>query len=189
MDERSAYCRLNSRGDFEDVITEMNDEHFDNWQNVRAITISRHDLAKYMVLTDTALVTNFDFTRFVPEFFSSWNGVDEQVYQSRDLYYRSRVIPNHASYANGHLVLNTNLTVKDLVEEWNAEWDTSALSSTLPSRLLTEKIDRLVETSCGPDHIVSYFTDSDLPWEMSPAFFRPEVLQKYKADSGEVYDQ
>jgi len=30
--------------------------------------------------------------------------------------------------------------------------------------------------------LVNYYTESELPWEISPAFFRPEVLQKYKQD-------
>ncbi len=31
--------------------------------------------------------------------------------------------------------------------------------------------------------VANYFTASDLPFEMSPAFFRPDVLLKYKGDS------
>ena len=125
MDERSAYCRLDSRGDIENVITEFDDEHSDPWQRVRAVTICGHDLATYMALSNTALVIKFDFTRFVPGSFSSWEGPDERIYQARDLYYRSRVIPSHASYASGHLVLHTGLSENDLVEEWKAEEDTS----------------------------------------------------------------
>ncbi len=181
MDERRAYCRLNSRGDFEDVISEFDDEHSDNWQRVRAFTIGGYDLATYMVLTDTALVTKFDFTRFVPDSFSSWGGVDEEVYQSKNTYYRSRVIPNHASYANGHIVLRTSMSENDLVEKWKAEEDTST-KRYASFKILDRKNKRLIETSCGPGHIVNYFTDSDLPWEISPAFFRPEVLRKYKGD-------
>ena len=39
------------------------------------------------------------------------------------------------------------------------------------------------EISCAPGATANYFTQSDLPFELSPAFFRPEVLAKYKADS------
>ena len=116
MDERRAFCRLDSRGDIENIISVFDDEHSDPWQRVRAITIRRRDLATYMALSDTALVTKFDFTRFVPGAFSSWDGPDERIYEAKDLFYRSRVIPNHASYANGHMVLHTKLTEDDLVE-------------------------------------------------------------------------
>jgi len=38
------------------------------------------------------------------------------------------------------------------------------------------------ELSCDPEQLSNYFTASPHPFEMSPAFFRPEVLSKYKAD-------
>ncbi|MBK7841726.1 MAG: hypothetical protein IPJ49_29385 [Candidatus Obscuribacter sp.] len=37
--------------------------------------------------------------------------------------------------------------------------------------------------SCAPGKTVNYFTPQiDLPWEVTPAFFKPDVLSKYKAD-------
>ena len=42
---------------------------------------------------------------------------------------------------------------------------------------------RIAEISCAPGATANYFTESDLPFELSPAYFRPEVLSKYKADS------
>jgi hypothetical protein len=38
------------------------------------------------------------------------------------------------------------------------------------------------ECSCDPAQLGNYFVESDLPFQTSPAFFRPEVLLKYKAD-------
>ena len=38
------------------------------------------------------------------------------------------------------------------------------------------------ECSCDPAKLGNYFVESDLPFETSFAFFRPEVLAKYKAD-------
>ena len=181
MDERSAFCRLDSRGDIEDIISVFDDEHSDPWQRVRAITIRGHDLATYMALSNTALVTKFDFTRFVPGTFSGWDGSDERIHEARDLFYRSGVIPSHASYAYGHIVLRTELSEDDLIEEWKAEEDSSTKQHA-SFKIFDRKNNRQVETSCGPEHIVSYFAESDLPWTISPAFFRPEVLHKYKLD-------
>lgn len=42
---------------------------------------------------------------------------------------------------------------------------------------------RIEDVSCDPSKLGNYFVESDLPFETSPAFFRPEVLLKYKADS------
>ena len=180
MDERRAYCRLDNRGDFENVIKVFDDEHTDPWQRVRAITIRGHDLATYMALSNAVLVMKFDVIR-VPDAFSDWDGQNERIYQTKYLYYRYRVIPNHASYANGHIVLHTDLTENDLIEEWKAEEDTST-KQYASFKIFDRKNKCLVETSCGPGHIVSYFTESDLPWGVSPAFFSPEVLHKYKMD-------
>ena len=181
MDERSAFCRLDCRGDFEDVIAVFDDEHSDPWKGVRAISVRVRDLATYMALSDTALVTTFDFTRVNPGAFSGWTGSDERIHKARDFFYRSGVIPNHASYANGHIVLHTELREDDLVEQWKAEEDRGA-KQYASFKILDRKNNRLIETSCGPEHIVSYFEESDLPWTISPAFFRPEVLHKYKQD-------
>ena len=181
MDERSAYCRLDDHGDIEDVISEFVDEDSDPLQRVSAVTIRGRDLATYMALSNKALVIKFDFTRFVPGAFSGWGEQTEQNFQARDLYYHYCAIPNYASYANGHIVLHTELTENDLIDERKAEGDTSA-KQYASFKIIDWKNDRRVETSCGPDHIVNYFTESDLPWEISPAFFHPEVLLKYKLD-------
>ena len=44
------------------------------------------------------------------------------------------------------------------------------------------KHDRIAEISCAPSALANYFTESDLPFEITPAFFHPEVLLKYKMD-------
>ena len=181
IDERRAYCRLDYRGDIESVISIFNDEHSDPWQRVRAITIRGSGLAKYLALTDTSLLVKFDFTRYLPGAFSGWNEQHEHVHSANDLYYRYRAIPNYGSYAFGHIVLHTELTENDMVEEWKAEEDDSTKKH-VSFKIHDRKNKCLVETSCGPDYIVNYFTESNLPWEISPAFFRSEVLQKYKAD-------
>ena len=39
------------------------------------------------------------------------------------------------------------------------------------------------EISCAPECLGNYFTESELPFETTPAFFRADVLLKYKSDS------
>lgn len=182
MDERNAYCRLNDRGDIEPIISVYQDVTHDPWQQVRAVAIRSHDLASYMALTGTSLVSLFDFTRFAMGGFNGWPEGAEDVFETRDLYYRQRKVPQHASYVNGQIVLRTSITPEALAEEWKAEEEKGNLQ--YASFLIIDRKNdhELVETSCSPDHIVNYFTDSSLPWEISPAFFRPEVLQKYKSD-------
>ena len=182
MDERNAYCRLNDCGDIEPIISIYRHDTPDPFQKVRAVTIRKHDLESYMALTGTSLISLFDFTRFSMGGFNGWPDDDETVFEANDLFFRQRKIPQHASYVNGHIILRTSLTPDILVEEWKAEKDTR--ERRYASFLIIDRKngDALVETCCSPDHIVNYFTESNLPWEISPAFFRPEVLQKYKSD-------
>lgn len=54
-------------------------------------------------------------------------------------------------------------------------------------KIFDRKNAREVETSCSPEYLSNYFVKSDLPWEISPAFFKPEILHRFKADP-EKYD-
>jgi hypothetical protein len=157
VDERHTYCRLDNKGDLEDVICVHIEKSHDPWKAIQAISIRRHDLATYLALSATSLVARFDFTRFVPSGFSSWDGADEQQVEAKDLYYRHRVLPGYASYAHGHIVLRTTLTVDDLVEQWKAE-DDEKNKKYASFKIIDRKNDnKFIETSCGPDSIVNYF--------------------------------
>ncbi|MFN3225395.1 MAG: hypothetical protein ACE360_03995 [Hyphomicrobiales bacterium] len=181
LEERDAYCRLDERGDIEDIIKVHRDVAVDHWKDLHAVSISGLELAKYMAVTGQALFCRFDATRFVPGRFDSWAGAKEQFHDAPDMRFRSKVVTDHASFANGWLLLRTSLTVEKMVEDWKAELNEDRQHVTFI--IFDRKNNKIVETSCAPGHIVSYFEeDSDLPWEVSPAFFRPEVLQKYKSD-------
>lgn len=41
---------------------------------------------------------------------------------------------------------------------------------------------KVCELSCNPAQLGDYFVESDFPLEISPVFFKPEVLAKYKQD-------
>jgi hypothetical protein len=182
MDERNAYCRLTDQGDIENVITVHCCGNADPWERIRAVTIRSHDLATYMALDGTSLVSLFDFTRYSRGGFHGWDGGATKVFEAKDLFYSHRKMPQHASYANGQIIFRTFLTPEDLVNEWKASEDSSSRQFASFKIIDRKNSNALVETSCSPEHIVNYFTASDLPWEISPAFFRPEVLQKYKSD-------
>ncbi len=181
MDERQAYCRLDQHGDIEDVISSFENDLSDPSKRIRVVTIKRNDLETFMALSDSALVIKFDFTRFIPELFSGWHEQENQAIKTENSYFMCGVITNHASYAYGHMLLKTALTERDLVEKWKDEENRSS-KQYVSFKIIDGKNKRLVETSCAPDCIVNYFQDSDLPWEISPAFFRSEVLQRYKMD-------
>ncbi|GJH35979.1 hypothetical protein CBA19CS91_24500 [Paraburkholderia hospita] len=179
MADRSAYCRLDDRGDIEEVVRVVHRHADDPARETTIITILKKDLSKYMAVSETALVYFFDFTRFRPSSFSKW-GDDRIERRAPDLFYDVGFGPK-ASFANGRMIVRPAITVADLVTEWKDELDGSKREFAT-FKIFDRKNDCEVETSCGPESIVNYFTESDLPWEISPAFFRPEVLHRFKAD-------
>jgi len=186
VEERSAYCRLDKRGDIEDVIRVIWLKGPEAQEHDVVVTILIKDLATYMAVSGMSLVLKFDFTRFEPKAFGGWDQ-DRQVRKTAaaDLFYTLGISAN-ASYANGCMILRPAVTVDDLVQEWKAEGDPKN-EQYATFKIHDWKNTRLVETSCAPEFLSNYFQQSDKPFEISPAFFRPEVLTRFKNDP-EKYD-
>lgn len=179
LPERNAYSRLDHRGDLDDVIKVDRIQGDVEQNDISVVTISADDLHQYMSLTGTVLFVRFDFTRFTLGNTGSWsNGtsVDEV-----DLHYNACRTEGHSSYANGFIVLRPNVTADDLIQKWQFE-EEGVGRKYATFKFYDRKNSQLIETLCGPGHHVSYFDKSDLPWDISPAFFRPEVLHRFKAD-------
>lgn len=177
--ERSAFCRLDARGDIEDVIRLIRFVEPDR-QYDAVVTILTKDLTRYMVVTGMSLVFFFDFTRFIPSTFGGWNDLGRKEFRAPDLFYNGGSGAS-ASYVNGRMIYRPTVTLEDLIADWKRELDGSDRKYA-SFKIYDRKNNRHVETSCSPEHLSNYFQKSDLPWEISPAFFRPEVLHRFKAD-------
>jgi len=186
VDERSAYSRLDKRGDIEDVIRVIWLKNSERDERDVVVTILVKDLATYMAVAGMALVLKFDFTRFEPKAFNGWDQ-DRHVKKTStpDLFYTVGVAGS-ASYANGCMIVRSAVTVDDLVQQWRDEEDPKR-KQYASFKIHDWKNKRLIETSCAPEFLSNYFQQSDKPFEISPTFFRPEVLIKYKNDP-EKYD-
>jgi len=178
--ERNSYCRLDEHGDIEDVIRIIQQPQGKDNFRLDLVTILRAELEKYMAVTKQSLVMRFDFTRLDTENFSGWNGVKTLHSDSRDLYYHHGLC-RVGSFCNGVMVLRPSITVASLIKQWEME-DDRASRRYADFKIYDRKNGRNVETSCAPECLSNYFEDSELPWELSPAFFRAEVLHLYKAD-------
>jgi hypothetical protein len=178
--ERNAYCRLDYRGDIEDVIKIFHINRKNAWDSFCAVTILRRDLDRFMALSKTSLVLRFDFTRVRWGSFGGWGKINRYERDIIDLYYHGGV-DGQGSYCNGAMVIRPSVTIADLVREWKAEENRSKRKYAT-FKIYDRKNSINVETSCAPQFLSNYFQNSDLPWEISPAFFRPEVLHRFKAD-------
>ena len=173
MPERDAWCRLDQHGDFEDVIRVITVSSNDIDLDGTIVLVSRDMLGKYAALTDSVLVRMFDFTRSRPQQYNGWSDshTREQKALGRSIYYRIHIEEDYASFSRGvQIAPIATVQQADEPKEYATyiAWDW--------------KNKRIDEISCSPDALSNYFTESNLPYETTPAFFRPEVLSKYKAD-------
>ena len=180
VEERNAYCRLNKKGDIEDVIRVIVHAP-DGSDALEIVTILRKDLDAFMALSETVLVLRFDATRYDPDRFSGWNA-DHHRFNMNDedaCYHGGKDVLG--SYVNGSVIVPPNITVNQLIQAWKDE-ENPANKRYAVFKFFDRKNRRNIEGSCAPELRVSYFEQSDLPWDISPAFFRPEVLHRFKAD-------
>jgi hypothetical protein len=180
--ERNAYCRLDKYGDIEDVIRIIKVAGERDESGGTVITFKRDLLDQYMALTDSVIARTYDFTRLRFSHFGGWSNRSNPQYTiDGDLFYRSIVEPGHASYMRGCQIVRP-LMAKEIIIRRLAHGDEEERK--YASFVAYDWKNRVIrEVSSAPGDTANYFTKSDLPFELSPAFFRPEVLAKYKSDS------
>jgi len=183
IDERHAYCRLDELGDVEDIIRIVEIPGKGEEFGLNVITFNRDLLDEYLVLTDSVIVRTFDFTRYRPGSFNGWRAAHDVQFQNDvDMHYRSHVEPGYASYLRGFQLVRSLATKGQIISRYDY---TGAKKDRQYASFIAHdwKNNVIREISCAPVATSNYFTKSNLPFELSPAFFRPEVLMKYKADS------
>lgn len=171
-----AYCKLDHLGDIKQVV------QVSSPGDSLLATVDLADLDFYMFLTDTLLVRLFDITRFKGYDWSSGRS-ETLVKHARDhteLHARLIVQDEEQSYLRGFQLIRRRSPDHIMQAILNGEdpfpkeyavflaWDW--------------KHRRLVKSSCAPSALASYFEESELPFQTTPAFFPPDVLLKYKQE-------
>src|SRR5665213_3888362 len=180
--EREAWCRLDSNGDVEEVIRLHKQKGRDGYGSATCITIDRQVLEMQMSATGTALVQMFDLAS-VGKGFSGWNErKTEEVEQNGDhLYFRSHREGANGGWARGVQIVRPKLSSEEFGQSlYDKDREPKQYASFIA---IDWKNDQIAEVSCAPDATASYFEpNSKLPFQISPVFFNPAVLDKYKAD-------
>ncbi len=181
MEQRSAYSRLDQLGDYDDVAPIKSDDEG------KVVALSLQALEPYMLLTDTVLVRLFDVPRS-----ESWGDLIQ-----RDRCEKPIVLKRSGIHAKLLIISDDNgpragkLRGFQIVKRWRNEEQLLAIlkgEDLRPAQYESFiawdfKNKRVLECSCNPAALGNYFVPSDLPFETSPAFFRAEVLAKYKQDT------
>ena len=182
VEERQAYCKLNKEGDIEEVIKILYPQ-----ESGYLATIKQDVLYFHLFLNRSVLIRFFDrvvydkdagFDQKQQEK-SDFNDGTNEIYARRGVLYNQNSLAT-SSWMRGFQVIRNRqprkimlarLIGKDLKPkkyESFITWDW--------------KHKRITDLSCNPAELDSYFTDSGKPFQTSPAFFKPDVLLKYKQD-------
>jgi hypothetical protein len=180
--ERNAYCRLDGQGDIEEIVRIVEVSGKGNTFSGTIISFRRDVLNTYLLLTDSVIVRTFDFTRYYPSGFSGWSDTSkEKLIDEGDLSYRFHIETEHASYIRGFQIVRPLISKESVLADFAYPPKETKQYASFIAFDWRHQVVR--EISCAPGETANYFVESDLPFEVTPAFFRPEVLSKYKADS------
>lgn len=140
-----------------------------------------------LLLTDSVIVRVFDFARAPEIGFHALSGtsVEHDFHSSESEVFgifgvrTSRSGEYLASWCRGFQVVRmTEAPSNIMMRIWGPDPDKREYADYI---ILDWKSKEIMIASCNPNKLDSYFTDTGRPFQTSPAFFKGEVLLKYKA--------
>lgn len=184
--ERRAYSRIDFRGDWEDVVSCTTRQESGEAELVSA---RRESIDLHLIALRAVLVRVFEFHLSRQSLPFSFEFTDEEeersVRSDADLQYREHVSEKGLSFIRGVQVIRPRLSSFE-VEQLVKEGRIPDPSESEPVSFIVEdwRNGRIATVSTDPSTTTNYFTaeGNSLPFEVSPAYFRPDVLLKYKAD-------
>lgn len=179
--EQRGYCKFDEQGDLKPVvsITKRN-----SINDISLVTFDRSSLDLYLAASKQVLVRLFDFTLLDRSNFSSWGGGNETVIDSSDdLFYRQK-IRGEASYTRGVQIVRPMRPNAAIFSDMKGGFYGEEEKNHVDFIAYDWRNNRVRKITTDPAGTVNYFEaeNNDLPFELSTAFFKPEVLLKYKAD-------
>lgn len=180
MEERNAYCRLNEDSDIEEVIKIHHEQE-------TLVTIKQDVLDFHLFLTKSVLLRFFDRTLYNdndwPSFSeksrqkSKLHDQENEIYAKRVIAFNKEKLPT-TGWLRGFQIIRNRQPREKMTKILTGEH----LEPKKYEKFIAYdfKHKRIAECSCDPKELGNYFVESDKPFETSPAFFKPEVLSKYK---------
>ena len=183
---RLAYSRIDRRGDWEDVISVSSRPES---SSIDLVSFQRQSLELHLIAMSAVLVRTFDFTllrRPIKGRYNYSDHVDRTVRLGSGLYYREMVNEDRFGFIRGLQVIEPRLTPGELEQLVKVGYiPDPAESEPVEFAVYDWRNERITTVSTDPTTTTNYFeaAHNDLPFDVSHASFRPEVLAKYKADS------
>lgn len=178
--EHGAYCKFDRNGDLASCVNVTRSRGEDG---VNLVTFTWPELEEYLAIGGFALVRMFDFTLLRYGQFSAWRDGPEEITTRSDGYLYRQKIQGDAAYTRGVQVLRPR-DARTVSKEVSDRWSGKSGGGYATFIAQDWRNDRIAEVSTDPAATTNYFEalGNELPFELSPAYFRPEVLSKYKTD-------
>lgn len=181
--EMRAYCRYNDDGDLDPLVSVTSRD--DKGSNMALVSFKWEPLEEYLAVSRTSLVRMFDLTLLRRSEFSGWSDeAPDEIQESDHFFYKRKVMPSHAAYIRGVQIISPHREEKTIFTGIKQGWSGKKDKKYAEFTAYDWRNDRIAKISTDPSATTSYFDarENSLPYELSPSFFRPEVLLKYKAD-------
>lgn len=182
LQEHGAYCRFDMHGDLEHVVslTTKNTP-----EGVSLVTFKRDPLEQYLAASSSVLLRKFDFTLLNRSAFTAWPDTPEDFVREGYLFFHQKVDGTRAAYTNGVQIILPRRSKTELFSEIKRTSFVDDPRHYVAFMALDWRNERITSISTDPQATTNYFrTDGNsLPFELSPAFFRPDVLLKYRSDT------
>ena len=178
--EHRAYCRFDENGDIEQVVSVT--ARSDNVKDVLCVSFAWAPLEEYLAATNSTLVRRFDFTLLRRNNFTMWpDGPETVIRESDQLFYRQKVDPGVAAYTTGVQIIAPRRPYRVIFDDLRGGRKDRKYAEFIAHDWRNKRITKI---STDPKATTNYFEAHGnlLPFELSPAFFRPEVILKYKTD-------
>ena len=184
--ERHAYCRFDENGDFDNIVSITLEEAK---EDLTLVSFKREPLEQYLAATNSVLVRMFDFKllrRSKIFKFIDWPDDPEKLFdESDDLFYRQKVDHGKKVYTRGVQIIRPIRPKAEIFSSMKANWYGCQERQYAEFIIFDWRNKCITNISTDPAATTNYFgaDENTLPFELSPAFFRPDVLLKYKGDS------
>ncbi len=176
MSERSAWCRLDRFGDFEDIVKIIEINRLPNNETGTVITIKKDIFGEYTSVSKMLLVRMFDFTRYKSGSFSGWGSRNAPIqFDGKNNIFGSLVVSeSYGSYSRGFQVKKISIPKDKIINNMWGKPESKEAKQYATFIAYDWKNKKIAEISCDPAWLSNYFTKSDLPFEITPHFLSPK---------------
>lgn len=178
--EQRAYCRFDENGDLAQVVSVT--ARSDNLKDVLCVSFAWAPLEEYLAATNSTLIRRFDFTLLHRNSFTMWpKGPETVIRESDRLFYRQKVDPGVAAYTTGVQLISPRRPYRAIFDGLRGGHKDRKYVELIAHDWRNKRVEKI---STDPKATTNYFEahGNTLPFELSPAFFRPDVILKYKTD-------